>query len=139
MLEQSETLNASILVVDDKEVNVILLEKMLANAGYQFITSTTSPRMVCPLHSAYHYDLILLDLQMPDMDGFQVMEDLKKIDNDGYLPVVVITAQSEQETRARRAGAADFICKPFDFRDVLARIHHILAGRARTVSGLGAG
>ena len=62
MLESSEILNASILIVDDQETNVILLEEMLRNAGYESITSTLDPRAVCPLHAAHRYDLILLDL-----------------------------------------------------------------------------
>ncbi|HTN66756.1 MAG TPA: response regulator, partial [Burkholderiaceae bacterium] len=77
MLEVAEIHNASILVVDDQKPNVMLLEQMLRNAGYLHITSTMDPRTVCALHAAHRYDLILLDLQMPDMDGFEVMQGLK--------------------------------------------------------------
>ena len=73
MLEKNEILNASILIVDDQKSNVILLEQMLGSAGYLNITATMDPRTVCALYAANRYDLILLDLQMPDMDGFQVL------------------------------------------------------------------
>jgi len=129
MLEASEILNASILIVDDQEVNVMLLEKMLRNAGYGRITSTMDPRTVSPLHLAHRYDLILLDLQMPEMDGFQVMEALKEIETDAYLPVLVITAQPGHKLRALQAGAKDFVSKPFELVEVLTRIHNMLEVR----------
>lgn len=129
MLEASEILNARILIVDDQAANVMLLEKMLRNAGYQCITSTMDPRTVCPLYLAHRYDLILLDLQMPDMDGFQVMEGLKEIDTGGYLPVLVITAQPGHKLRALQAGAKDFVSKPFDLIEVQTRIHNMLEVR----------
>jgi PAS domain S-box-containing protein len=119
MLEASEILNASILIVDDQEANVMLLEQMLRDAGYGRITTTMDPRTVCSLYSAHRYDLILLDLQMPEMDGFQVMEGLKEIETDGYLPVLVITAQPGHKLRALQAGAKDFVSKPLDLIEVL--------------------
>ena len=129
MLEASEILKAGILIVDDQEANVRLLEKMLRNVGYQRLTSTMDPRAVCALHLAHHYDLILLDLQMPEMDGFQVMEDLKEIETEGYLPVLVITAQPGHKLRALQAGAKDFVSKPFDLIEVQTRIHNMLEVR----------
>jgi PAS domain S-box-containing protein len=129
MLDASEILNATILIVDDQEPNVTLLEKMLRNAGYRHITSTRDPRTVCALHAAHRYDLILLDLQMPDMDGFQVMEALKQIETGGYLPVLVITAQPGHKLRALQAGAKDFVSKPFDLVEVQTRIHNMLEVR----------
>jgi PAS domain S-box-containing protein len=129
MLEASEILNASILIVDDQEANVMLLEKMLRNAGYKRITSTTQPRTVCAAHLAHRYDLILLDLHMPDMDGFQIMEGLKEIETTGYLPVLVITAQPGHKLRALQAGAKDFVSKPFDLIEVQTRIHNMLEVR----------
>jgi CheY-like chemotaxis protein len=114
MVSQSDILNARVLVVDDKDVNVRLLEGMLHGAGYAFVDSTTNPTEVCELHHRNPYGLILLDLQMPGMDGFQVMEGLKEIEEDGYLPVLVITAQPDQKLPALRAGAKDFISKPFE-------------------------
>ena len=84
MVAAPDILNASILVVDDQEVNISLLEQLLGDAGYTRVTSTMNPREVCALHRKNGYDLILLDLQMPGMDGFQVMEGLKHMVSDGY-------------------------------------------------------
>jgi PAS domain S-box-containing protein len=126
---ESDILGASILIVDDQEVNVSLLEQMLQEAGYTSVASTTNPREVCALHRKNHYDLILLDLQMPGMDGFQVMEALKTNDRDAYLSVIVITAQPAHKLRALQAGAKDFVSKPFDVVEVKTRIHNILEVR----------
>jgi PAS domain S-box-containing protein len=128
-IDQPDILNASILVVDDQEANVALLEEMLGAAGYTRVASTMNPREVCALHRKNRYDLILLDLQMPGMDGFQVMEGLKTNDDDGYLPVLVITAQPGHKLRALQAGARDFIAKPFDVVEVKTRIHNMLEVR----------
>ena len=92
MIDESDILNARILIVDDQELNVRLLEQLLSDAGYDCVTSTMNPQEVCVLHRENRYDLILLDLQMPGMDGFQVMEGLKTERADGYLPVLVVTA-----------------------------------------------
>jgi PAS domain S-box-containing protein len=129
MLEPSEILNASILIVDDQQANVMLLEQMLRSAGYLHVTSTMDPRTVCGLHAAHRYDLILLDLHMPDMDGFEVMEGLKEIETSGYLPVLVITAQPGHKLRALQKGAKDFVSKPFDLTEVHTRIHNMLEVR----------
>jgi diguanylate cyclase (GGDEF)-like protein len=115
-----------ILIVDDREANVQLLERILRNAGYVAITSTTNPREVCELHRTNFYDLILLDLEMPDMDGFQVMEGLKDIDPNGYLPVLVISAEPNHKLRALQLGARDFVSKPFEKAEVLARVHNMM-------------
>ena len=129
MISTTDMLNASILIVDDQEANVQLLEQLLREAGYQRITSTMDPHAVCALHRANHYDLILLDLLMPGMDGFQVMEGLKEIEADGYVPILVITAQPDHKLRALAAGAKDFVAKPFDLVEVKTRIHNMLEVR----------
>jgi DNA-binding NtrC family response regulator len=129
MIKVSDILNAGILIVDDQEANVRLLEQMLGNAGYVSITSTMDPGKVCELYRKNRYDLILLDLQMPGMDGFQVMEGLKAIETDSYVPVLVITAQPGHKLRALEAGAKDFVSKPFDLVEVKTRIHNILEVR----------
>jgi formate hydrogenlyase transcriptional activator len=126
MITETEILNAAILIVDDQEPNVILLEQMLSEAGYTSITSTMNPEKVCELHHKNCYDLILLDLQMPYMDGFQVMDGLKTGNADGYLPVLVITAQPDHKLQALQAGARDFISKPFDLLEVRMRIRNML-------------
>jgi DNA-binding NtrC family response regulator len=124
-----EILDAGVLIVDDQETNVQLLEKVLHSAGYTHIASTMDPRAVCGLHRDNHYDLILLDLQMPGMDGFQVLEGLKAIETDSYVPVLVITAQPEHKLRALKAGAKDFISKPFNLDEVRTRIYNMLEVR----------
>lgn len=129
MVSTADILNASILIVDDQKANVQLLEQMLREAGYQRLSSTMDPYAVCALHRDNHYDLILLDLQMPGMDGFQVMEGLKEIETDGYVPVLVITAQPTHKDRALSSGAKDFVAKPFDLVEVKTRIHNMLEVR----------
>ncbi len=129
MPEAPEILAAKILVVDDQPANVLLLERTLAGAGYTAVTSTLDPRAVCALHEANRYDLIVLDLQMPGMDGFQVMEALKPLETGGYLPVLVVTAQPDHKLRALRAGAKDFISKPFDIAEVLMRVRNMIEVR----------
>ena len=129
MLSYSEILEASILIVDDQESNIILLEQLLSDAGYTHVSSTMNPQEVCALHRHNNYDLILLDLQMPVMDGFQVMEGLKTNTTDAYLPVLVLTAQPGHKLRALQAGAKDFISKPFDLVEVKTRIHNMLEVR----------
>jgi CheY-like chemotaxis protein len=125
----SDILSAGILVVDDQAANVLLLERMLRGAGYVSITSTMDPSEVCDLHRRNRYGLILLDLQMPGMDGFKVLEGLKEVEEDSYPPVLVITAQPRHKLRALKAGAKDFISKPFDLAEVLARVHNMLEVR----------
>ncbi|MEJ1958441.1 MAG: response regulator [Nitrosomonadales bacterium] len=117
------------MIVDDQEANVTLLEHMLSEAGYTSITSTMDPYAVRELYRTNCYDLILLDLQMPGMDGFEVMEGLKEIDTDGYVPILVITAQPGHKLPALAAGARDFIAKPFDLVEVQTRIHNMLEVR----------
>ena len=126
MVTESDILNASILIVDDQVANVRLLERLLHDAGYACVASTVNPREVCALNRKNRYDLILLDLQMPGMDGFQVMADLKPDDAEGGPLVLVITAQPDKKSRALQAGAKDFISKPFDLVEVKTRIHNLL-------------
>ena len=129
MIDEQKILHARILIVDDQEFNVILLAEMLRDAGYTCVTATTDPTAVCELHRRHHYDLILLDLHMPVMDGFEVMEGLKEIEPDSYLPVLVITAQPDHKLHALAAGAKDFIAKPFDLVEAKTRIHNMLEVR----------
>ena len=129
MISSSDILKGTILIVDDLEVNVKLLEQMLRGAGYDAITSTMDPFAVCNLHRKNRYDLILLDIQMPAMDGFQVMESLQELETSDYLPVLVITAQPDHKLHALQAGAKDFISKPFERAEVLARVHNMLEVR----------
>ncbi|HSB97319.1 MAG TPA: response regulator [Spongiibacteraceae bacterium] len=129
MIDIREILGASILIVDDQASNISLLEELLAGAGYTHITTTNNPLEVCEQHRKHRYDLILLDLQMPGMDGFQVMDGLKENSDDSSLPVIVLTAQPNHKLRALEAGAKDFISKPFDLAEVKTRIRNMLEVR----------
>lgn len=129
MISKSEIQAANILIVDDQEANIALLQQLLEQAGYSQVSCTSDPTEVCGLHRKNHYDLILLDLQMPGMDGFAVMEGLKANLTDGYLPVIVLTAQPGHKLRALQAGAKDFISKPLDLIEVKTRIHNMLEVR----------
>ncbi|MDO8206261.1 MAG: diguanylate cyclase [Gallionella sp.] len=129
MVDTADILNASILIVDDSEANILLLKRLLSSVGYVCVTSTKEPNEVCGLHLKNRYDLILLDLQMPGMDGFQVMEGLKKIESGSYLPVLVMTANPDHKLRALAAGAKDFLSRPFDLMEAKTRIHNMLEVR----------
>jgi diguanylate cyclase (GGDEF)-like protein/PAS domain S-box-containing protein len=129
MISQADIRRARILVVDDQPVNVQLLDYLLKTTGYEFVDSTTDPNQVVELHREKHYDLIILDLHMPGMDGFQVMEQLKPIEQGAWLPVLVVTAEPEMKLAALKAGARDFISKPFDTVEVMARIRNLLEVR----------
>src|SRR5687768_58589 len=129
MVTEADILKAKILIVDDQETNVQLLESILASAHYTSVSSTTDPFAVCELHRQNHFDLILLDMKMAGMDGFQVMEGLKEIETDGYVPVLVITANPDCKLRALQAGARDFVSKPFDIAEILVRVRNQLEVR----------
>lgn len=126
---EREILDADILIVDDQEANVSLLEQLLQDNGYTSVTSTSNPLEVCEMHRIRRFDLILLDLQMPVMDGFEVMSALKANNDDAYLPVLVLTAQPNHKLRALQSGAKDFVSKPFDLVEVKTRIHNMLEVR----------
>ena len=125
----NDILAARILVVDDQQVNITLLEQLLRDSGYTQVTSTTNPGEVCALHRKCDFDLILRDLQMPGLDGFEVIEALKTNHMNAYLPVLVITAQPGHKLRALQVGARDFVSKPFDMVEVKSRIHNMLEVR----------
>lgn len=129
MQPKVDVLQGSVLVVDDQDADVLILTGMLRRAGFQRIASTTDPRTVCALHRQHRYDLIILDLQMPDMDGFEVMDGLKAIEMDDYLSVLVVTANPTHKMRALQSGAKDFVSKPFDAPEVLVRVHNLLEVR----------
>jgi two-component system, cell cycle response regulator len=129
MLTSSDIQNGKILIVDDQKSDVLLLERALRAAGFVAVTSTTDPRRVRELHLKNRFDLIMLDLQMPGMDGFEVMEDLKDLETGGYLPVLAVTAQPAHKVRALRGGAKDFISKPFDLAEVVMRVQNMLEVR----------
>jgi signal transduction histidine kinase len=137
MVSSADILGAKILVVDDQEIEVQLIERMLRVAGYISVESTTDPNEVCELYRKNRYSLILLDLQMPGMDGFEVMEGLRGIEATGYLPVIAITAEPGHKQRALEAGAKDFVGKPFDRAELRARVHNILEVRLLHLETIG--
>ena len=125
-------LGGHILIVDDEESNVLLLERMLSRAGYSFITSTTDSRQALTLFHESHADLVLLDLMMPHLDGYTVLEQiLAQQPVDAYVPVLVLTADVTPQAlrRALSAGAKDFLTKPFDQTELLLRVRNLLETR----------
>ncbi|MDI1309979.1 MAG: diguanylate cyclase [Methylotenera sp.] len=126
MIDIFDIKQAQILIVDDHEPNVFLLEQMLLEDGYQGVSSTTDPFEVCALQAINQYDLILLDLQMPGMDGFEIMDELKKNETHGYVPILVITSQPDHLLKALKSGAKDFITKPFNLMEAKVRIYNML-------------
>jgi len=129
MTSAADIFAARILIVDDLAFNVALLVQMLEAAGYTGVTSTQDPYAVGELQRKNHYDLILLDLQMPSLDGFQVMADLQHGEGDGSPPILAITAQPDHKANALKAGAKDFISKPFELAEVLLRVRNLLEVR----------
>ncbi|MEW6023868.1 MAG: EAL domain-containing protein [Pseudomonadota bacterium] len=129
MITPTDVRRARVLVVDDQPVNVQLLEYLLKTTGYENVHSTTDPRQVVALHLKYRFDLIILDLHMPHMDGFQVMEALKPLESESWLPVLVVTAEPDKKLAALEAGARDFIGKPLDTVEVMTRIRNLLEVR----------
>jgi PAS domain S-box-containing protein len=127
--EAANILHARILIVDDQESSIALLKLILSEAGFTAVTSTTDARQVCELHRKHRYDLILLDLLMPGMYGFQVIDGLKEIEPDGDLPVLVISAQPDYKMRAIQAGAKEFVTKPLNRAEVLTHVHNMLKAR----------
>lgn len=124
--------NAHILIVDDKPSNVHLLEELLQETGYENYQSTTDSRLTVDLFKSFKPDLILLDLMMPHLNGYQVMEELKPfIPADTFLPILVLTADITQEAKQRALsnGAKDFISKPFNLLEVRLRIKNLLETR----------
>lgn len=131
MNHQINTKSANVLIVDDQLLNVKLLEKILQQAGYENIFSTTDSRQAVPMFVQHHIDILLLDIRMPNMDGFEVMSLLNETVLDDYLPILVLTAELTSEVRAKalESGAKDFLTKPFDQLEVLQRINNILEVR----------
>jgi putative two-component system response regulator len=123
--------DARILIVDDHQSNLDLLQAVLTAAGYTNLSTTSDARTVEAMHRSQRFDLILLDIRMPFLDGFQVMAHLAEVHRDDYLPILVLTAQDDPTTRRRalEQGAKDFVTKPFEAADVLLRVRNMLEVR----------
>jgi putative two-component system response regulator len=122
-----------ILIVDDEEANVRLLERILRRVTSADLRSTTDSRTVMTLYTEFKPDLILLDLRMPHIDGFGVLDALRPmIPADSYVPILVLTADitPEAKQQALSSGAKDFLTKPFDPTEILLRITNLLETRA---------
>ena len=120
--------NERILIIDDEPANLKLLERMLRGQGYQGLVLVDDPRDVIDLYRAARPDLILLDINMPHLDGYQVMEQLQALNDPLLPPIVILTAQHGKDylLRALAAGARDFIAKPFDRTEMLMRVRNLL-------------
>ncbi|MGV3710173.1 MAG: putative bifunctional diguanylate cyclase/phosphodiesterase [Gemmatimonas sp.] len=132
MIRAEEILGGHVLIVDDEPVNVRLLERMLISEGFTSLRCTTDSREVPSLIESFKPDLILLDLQMPHIDGFGILCHLQATTPPGeFRPVLVLTADATKETklRALTGGAKDFVTKPFDRTEVLARVRNLLETR----------
>ncbi len=131
MIPAERIKRSRLMIVDDQEANVLLLERMLQSAGFTNVVSTSDPAEVENLYNGFRPDLLLLDLHMPRLDGFAVMEKLKAGLGNDYLPILVLTADSTRETRlkALEAGAKDFLTKPLDPVEVMNRIRNLLEVR----------
>jgi putative two-component system response regulator len=120
-----------ILAVDDELLNTALLEDMLAGSGYTRVQSVSDSRLAMETYESFGPDLILLDLMMPYVDGFTLLESFRAAAREVFLPIIVLTADANEATkrRALRAGASDFLLKPFDELEVLLRINNMLEVR----------
>ncbi|MEY2574092.1 MAG: cyclic di-GMP phosphodiesterase [Verrucomicrobiota bacterium] len=120
-----------IVAIDDEPANVALLEAMLAEGGFTRVKTVTDSRLAMETCLAFEPDLVLLDLMMPHVDGFSILESLRDAAGESFLPVIVLTADANESTklRALRAGATDFLLKPFDQLEVLLRMCNLLETR----------
>jgi putative two-component system response regulator len=133
VIDEERSRDARILVVDDEAPNILLMQRILQKAGYRNVSATSDPESVVGLVDELEPDLLLLDLMMPRVDGFEVMDSLRATGRD--VPVLVLTADATQEVkrRALRSGARDFLTKPFDVDEVLLRIANMLDIRFLTM------
>lgn len=124
----TEIEGATIMMIDDEDVNLRLIETILASAGYRHFISTSDPREVLKLYRQHEVDLILLDINMPYMNGYEVMEQLSVLEGEDLPPIMMLTAQSMQEFRQRAldSGARDYVTKPFDANELLSRVRNLL-------------
>ena len=129
MIDATAILAARILVVDDDADAAAALVQLLTSQGYHAVSQTRMPHEVRDLHRGQDFDLILLDLEMPGMDGFQVMESLKDLERESYLPVLAITGSPGYRMEALKRGARDFVRKPYDPDELLLRVRNMVEVR----------
>src|ERR1051326_4287188 len=132
-MEENLSLTGRILIIDDQPSNVALLEGILQEEDFPFYRSVTDSREALPAFIEYQPDLILLDLQMPFFNGFDIMKQLRAcIRHSDFLPILILTADitPEAKRRALTEGALDFLTKPFDATEVVLRIKNLLQTRS---------
>ena len=130
MISEEKIFAARILAIDDNILNIQILKKILTNAGFINITTTTDPTKAIDLYKETQPDLILLDINMPKMDGFAVMLQLSILNPDDYLPLLILTAEEESvRFKALQSGAKDFLHKPYEHLDVLLKSRNIIEVR----------
>src|SRR6266481_3258921 len=132
MVQKEVILKSRILIVDDQPANVLLLERILQKGGYTNLSKSNDPRQLLELFTVYQPDLILLDLMMPQVDGYSLLTQLRsRIPDNHYLPILVLTADvtPKAKQQAFSLGAKDFLTKPFDATEVLLRVYNLLETR----------
>lgn len=129
MVSLDDIRSARVLLVDDSADNVNLLSDILEAKGYTNLASVLDPSDVCKLHAQNDYDLILLDMHMPRLNGLDVMKQLKEVEKDAYLPVLAITGDQRYRIAALEAGARDFVAKPYDFAELEIRMRNAIEVR----------
>ena len=130
MISDEKIFAAKILAIDDNELDIQILKKILSNSGFINITTTTDATQAVDLYKEIRPDLVLLDLNMPKQDGFAVMQQLTLLDPDDYLPVLILSAEEEQvRFKALKGGAKDFLHKPYQYMDVLLKSRNIIEVR----------
>jgi len=131
LITEEQFHRAKILIVDDEPANIRLLEGLLKGKGYACIESVTDPRKVLELYQEFQPDLVLLDLNMPHLKGLQVLEQLNNLDQKYPAPIMILTAQTDIESKLRvlALGARDFLSKPFDLIELSIRIRNLLEVR----------
>lgn len=127
-MTRGTALNARLLIIDDEPANLKLLDKLLRSQGYEHLVLVSDPERVVQQYQEVRPDLILLDINMPGMDGYEVMAQLQALGDPLLPPIVVLTAQREKDfmLKALTAGARDFIAKPFDRNELLMRVRNLL-------------
>src|ERR1043165_1658506 len=128
---QDDFAKMKVLIIDDEPVNIALLEEILSERGYTRVESLADSKLGVETYREFQPDLILLDLMMPAPDGFALLESFRIEADENFLPIVVLTADTNEETkrRALAAGATDFLLKPFDHTEVILRIRNLLRSR----------
>jgi putative two-component system response regulator len=131
LISQEQFHSSKILIVDDESSNIRLLEELLGGKGYTCIESITDPRKTMEVYLEFQPDVLLLDLNMPHLNGFQVLEQLNNLDLQYHVPVMVLTAQADRESRVKalKLGARDYLSKPFDLIELSMRIRNLLEVR----------